>query len=301
MRNRHGVRLGVLGVILSVALVGAGCTNPSPSGGIKAILEAQTLTSIDQNEFGGPNFWDNDDNDEPFLVHLALRIQLNGAQELHSTATSTYANGGAYFCDIKVGQTCDGPPGDGAFFGGIFRPDLVELNNGEKLELLGSVEIMYERDVLLPLGLVEFWQGVAGLITAALPTILAEGGALPTDAQGIVNFLQAVLPPALTAVLGLVGTNLGGLIGGDSDDLVGVAPLFYLAVGGSLAGIISAVLPTVIQLVNQLLATQPDSPFPNGLPIQIGVIGQGALAHFDSTGTTAPLTKYDVTYNWVEV
>jgi len=301
MRNRHGVRAGAIGVILAVALVAVGCSNPSPAGGIKVILEAHSLTSIDQNEFGGPNFWDNDNNDEPFLIHLALRIQLNGAQELQSVASSTYANGGAYFCDIAVGQTCIGPPGDGAFFGGVYRPDLVQLNNGEKLELLGSVEIMYERDVLLPIGLVQFWQGVAGLITAALPTILAEGGSLPSDTEGILTFLQNVLPSVLTTVLGFVGTNLGGLIGGDSDDLVGIAPLFFLAVGGGLAGVISSVLPTVIQLVNALLMAQPDSPFPNGLPIQIGVVGQGAQARFDSTGTTAPSTIYDVDYRWIEV
>jgi hypothetical protein len=53
--------------------------------------------------------------------------------------------------------------------------------------------------------------------------------------------------------------------------------------------------------VNTLLAQQPDSPFPNGLPLQLGVIGQGTTARFDSASQGIPGTIYDVTYNWVQV
>jgi hypothetical protein len=303
MGKRH-VRLTVVGAVLAVAVIAAGCTNPAPPGGYTVMLRATQLTSVDQNEFAPTGWWDsfpfvasNDVDDEPYLIHLGIRIKLNEPVAIAAAATSVEGQGG-YMCDVVQGQTCQAPPGDGVIFGGVYFPDIVDLQNGtQPFELIGSVEIAMEKDTPpgFATGYTQLFEGLAGLVNAAVGPILANGGALPTDPQALVDFLLAVIPPALAAVFGLIGTQLFGAVFGASDQIIGISPMFFFAVGGALSSLLQGILPTLIDLINQILPTLENSPFPNGLPIKLGVLGQVTGLTFGSS-FEAPFTVYDVLY-----
>ena len=58
---------------------------------------------------------------------------------------------------------------------------------------------------------------------------------------------------------------------------------------------VPSALPSLMNLVNTVLKLQPDSPFPNGLPLAIGV----ARHTIGLTFGTAPGTSvYKVAYGW---
>ena len=82
---------------------------------------------------------------------------------------------------------------------------------------------------------------------------------------------------------------LGAILG--ADQIIGFAPMFFFAVGGTLAEILKATLPSLLVLINQYLMSQPDSPFPNGLPVTLGVMGQVAGLEFGSE-FQSPFTHY---------
>jgi hypothetical protein len=298
MRNRRLSVVGAVAVVVALAVVSVGCTNPQPPSGVNIGFDALSITNIKQNEHSGPNFWDNDDYDEPYLAHLGIRIKLTGATKIDVWAQSTYDNNGQYICKFQQGQTCPGIPGDGATYDNTFQPDFVDLSKGEPLELLGTVDFSFERDQLIPFGLANALTSIAQLVEAALPTILAHGGALPTDPQGLINFIEKVLPPALGSVISIVAANLGAAIGGDGDDLIGFEPFFFFSVGGQLRSLLQGILPTLLQLVNQYLMTEPNSPLPTGIPAIIGVVGQGVSFDYGHADVQ-PRTVYRVNYGWV--
>ena len=280
--------------IVAVAATVAGCTTNPPPGGNTWSLSANQITSVQSSGDWPITFWDDDAAEEPYLVHLSLRIKLGEPIAITTDASSIYANGGAYICKISQGETCAGVPGDGPSFGGLNAPDLLDLAMGAPLELVGTVDFLFERDALIPVGIVGVLQGVTQIINAALPAVLGSGG-IPSDAEGIIALLGAVLPGVVTTVLGVIGSVLGNLLG--ADEMIGISPIFFIAVGGTLAGIIRGVLPSLLDLVELALAQQPDSPFPNGLPVSIGVLGDGPTVRYGST-TEAPFKAFDVTYGW---
>lgn len=276
--------------LFSVALV-AGCTTSPPPGGQTFTFQANQVSAVVAPYDFTANPFDDIANEEPFLIHLGLRLKLNEPVAVVSFVQSTHPNP---ICTIAEGQTCPGIPGDGATFSGLQLPDLLDLATGSPFEIVGSVEFLMERDALIPIGLVGILQGVTQLINAALPSIIANGG-LPSDASGLIAFLGSVLPGVITTVVGFVGQAIGSLIG--ADQMIGVSPAFFLAVGGTLAGIIRGALPTLLGLVNFALSQQNPNPFPNGLPLIIGVVGDGPRIRYGSA-TADPFRVYDVDYGW---
>ncbi|HKY16843.1 MAG TPA: hypothetical protein VJM33_18090, partial [Microthrixaceae bacterium] len=83
MRHRRQVRLTVAGAVIAIALVAGGCTNPAPPGGNSVALHVLQLTSLKQNETFPTQWWEQppfapyDVDDEPYLVHMGIRIKLN--------------------------------------------------------------------------------------------------------------------------------------------------------------------------------------------------------------------------------
>ncbi len=298
MRNRRLSVVGAVAIVVALAVVSVGCSNPQPSSGRNVAFVASTITNIKQNEHSGPNFWDNDNYDEPYMAHLGIRINLTGATTVHVWAQSSYNNNGQYICKFQQGQTCNGIPGDGAAFVKTFQPDFVELSKGVPLELLGTVDFSFERDQLIPFGLANALTSIAQTVEAALPTILAHGGALPTDPQGLVNFLEKILPPAIGTIISIVAGNIGAAIGGDSDDLIGYEPFLFLSVGGQLRSLLVTILPTLLQLVTLYLKSQPKSPLPDGIPAVIGIQGQRESWEYGKADVQ-PRTVYRVNYSWI--
>jgi hypothetical protein len=292
MRFRTGRSVAV--AVLAVAALVAGCTTNPPPGGRSWHLTAREVASVQSAGDWPITFWDPDTAEEPYLVHLSLRIKLGEPLEITTGASSIYSNGGQTICKLSQGQTCAGVPGDGPRFNGLNAPDLLDLSMGADLEIVGTVDFLFERDALIPVGIVGLLQGVTQIINAALPTILGSGG-IPSDPQGIIDLLSSVLPGVLTTVVGAVGTILGNLAGGD--EMIGIAPILFIAVGGTLAGILRNVLPSILDLVEVALAQQPDNPFPNGLPITLGIVGDQPRVRYGSA-TESPFKVFDVKYGW---
>ncbi len=296
MTTRRRTLRGVVPALAVIALLAAGCTTNPPPGGRNWTLAAEQITSVQSagDPAGSFTFWDPDAAEEPYLVHLGIRITLGEPVAVHTQVSSTYSDGGRYICKISQGETCPGIPGDGPRFGGLNNPDLLDLAMGADLELVGSLELLFERDALIPIGVVGLLQGVSQVINAALPAVIGSGG-IPSDPQAIIGLLSSVLPGVVTTVVGAVGAVIGNLAG--ADELIGIAPIFYLGVGGTLAGILKNVLPSLLDLVELALAQQPDNPFPDGLPVTIKVLGERARVRFGN-GTQAPFKLFDVTYGW---
>jgi len=293
MSQTRSIRVAVVGLV-AIATVAAGCTTNPPAAGNQFIYKATAVTAVTTPGDYPITFWDNDSAEEPYLVHLAIRIKLNAPIAISLQAISSYSNGGQYICKINQGETCSGLPNDGPVFSGLKTPDLLDLATGAPFELVGSVDFLYERDALIPVGIVGLLQGVAQIANAALPTLLGAGG-IPSDAAGIIDFLGALLPGIVSVIVGAVGTVLGNIVG--ADELIGLSPMFFLSVGGSLASIIRGVLPSLLNLVTFALSQQTPNPFPNGLPLSIGVVGDGPTVRYGSA-TEAPFRVYDVTYGW---
>jgi hypothetical protein len=209
--------------------------------------------------------------------------------------TSNYENGGEWIATMGPQQDVLINTPNGPTFAGVQLPDLVDLNNGYKLEMLGSVELLFERDQLFPIGIVPILQGITALINAALPPILANGG-IPSTNEGILNLIGAILPGAIQTLVGILGTVIGQVFG--TDDYIGTSPQFFLAVGGGLGSFLANSLPSIIDLVNALLATQTPNPFPTGLPFSIGVVGAPSYARFGMAPTSS---VYDVRYLWQQL
>jgi hypothetical protein len=293
MQRRAATLLVGLTAVLSV--VAASCTNPSPPGGFNLRFEATEIRNVSFVGDWPTTFWDPDADEEPYLVHLGLRIALTPAVSVTTFVSSTYLNGGAFIGKIGAGGTLPTAPGDGVDFLGVQLPDLFDLANGAPFELLGSVEFLFERDQLIPLGIAQVLQAATGLINAALPPIIANGG-LPSDLPGIVTFLGDLLPGVFATIVSVVGAVIGGIAG--SDQLIGLSPKIFIGVGGGLASFIGGALPTLISLVNFALSQQNPNPFPNGLPITLGVVGAGATTRY---GTAPDTSVYDVDYRWVSI
>ena len=62
---------------VSFALVVASCTNPGPAGGYTLTIKATDITNTSFNGDWPLTFWDNDAAEEPYLVHMGLRIGLD--------------------------------------------------------------------------------------------------------------------------------------------------------------------------------------------------------------------------------
>ena len=288
----HSRKFVLVGVMLASSLLAASCTNPPPAGGFTYRFQAEKITNTSFVGDWPATFWDPDVNEEPYLVHLGLRLRLSSPVSVTTSVASTYLNGGAVIGSMGAGDTLNIPPGDGLTFSGLTLPDTVDLGNGAPLEIVGSVEFLLESDQLIKFGLAQVLDSVSGLINTALQPILEKGG-LPGDAQGIVNYIGLILPSVFTTVAAVVGTALSGIAGGDQ--VLGVSPKFFLAVGGGLAAVLNDALPSIIDLVNFALSTQNPNPFPNGLPISIGVVGYGVQTSY---GTAPATSTYTVQYGW---
>jgi len=290
-RARSSALQSIVGVAALIALVAACTTSPKPPGQTYT-FQATRITNITQNGDYPLTFWDPDSIEEPYLVHLGLRLTLSTPVQVSTFVSSTYANGGQVIGQVGPGQSLNVNPGDGATFAGVLLPDLGDLNNGFPLEILGSIEFLMERDQLIPVGIVQILQGLSQLINEALPPILGAGG-IPSTAQGILDLISAVLPGVVSTIVGFLGSALASVAG--TDQFIGLSPQFFLAVGGGLGSFLSSSLPSIISLVNFVLSLQNPNPFPKGLPLGIGVVGDGVLAHY---GTAPDTSTYDVQYGW---
>jgi hypothetical protein len=232
------------------------------------------------NEWGNGDY---DRYDEPYLMRVAFRVTTGVAGSAQAWLVSDYPN---IICKTEDGTrpltgTAVRGPKDCPIstrmgtveFPNLQLPDVIQIAQGAPVEILGTFDVMYERDQLFPGGPIDLWKSVANVLKVVLNDTLAQG-ALPDSPEAIAALIGDVFSQAIGVVGGVVGSIIGG-IGGAPDEIVSIAPSIYLAVGGNFAGLLRNVLPSVIGLVNTAISSQPNSPFPNGLPIQIGVVSAG--------------------------
>lgn len=286
------LRSAALVAILATSLLAVGCTTNPPADGTTMTLEATRITNTHFTPNWPPTLWmPNPDVQQPFLVHLGLRLTLTPTVQVHTFVTSTYLNGGATMGDVAANQSKPLPPGDGVVFGGVKLPDTFDLAAGVPFEIFGSVELLLERKQLIPLGVANLLQGVSEVINQALPPILANGG-LPSDPAQLLDFLGQLLPGVLTTIGGAVAAVVGSLTGGDQ--LVGFSIPLFLGVGGGLGSFLGGALPGLVDLVNFVLSLQDPNPFPGGLPFSLGVVGSTPAVSYG----TLPGSTYTVNYGW---
>ncbi len=288
--------------LLTVAFVAASCSTMPPPEGSTFVFQAFSVNAVKTPGDWPVTFWDGGDGDpseEPYLVHLGLRIKVNEPVSILTSASTIYNNGGQTICKITQGQTCNGVPGDGPIFYGLKLPDILDLAMGtSNFELVGSIEFLYERDALIPIGVGGLLDGVTQLINAALPTVLSNSG-VPTDPQALLAFLGTLLPGIFTTIFGVLGAVLGSLIG--ADELFGTAPVLYIAVGGVLASILRTSLPSLLNLIEFAASQQNPNPLPDGLPFQLGVVGDITTIPFATPPADNPTRIYNVSYVWLPV
>lgn len=290
-RTTRRLRATAVVILAAFGLLGASCTNPAPTGGFTLKLRATQITNVSLKGDWPLTFWDSDVEEEPYLVHLGLRIGLNPIS-VNTSVASTYLNGGQFIGKIGAGQTIPGLAHDGLTWTGAQLPDVADLANGAPLEIFGSVEFLFERDQLVPLGVAQVLQGVSQVINSALPPILANSG-IPSTPQGIFDLLGAVLPGVFATVAGAVQAVLGNLVG--SDAFIGFQPIMFIGVGGGLGDFLNGAVPSLMNLVNTVLKAMPDSPLPNGLPLSLGVARHGLNVTY---GTGPATSVYKVRYGW---
>lgn len=286
------IRVSAVAALTTVALFAAGCTTNPPPGGNTLVFEASHITNTSFTPNWPPTFWLPDPNAQnPYLVHLGLRIRVAPTVSITTSVSSTYLNSGATIGAIGANQTIPVGQGDGIVFNGISQPDTFDLINGSPFEIVGSVELLMERKQLIPLGIPQVLQGVSDLLNAALPPLIANGG-LPSDPGAILDYLGQLLPSVLGTIGGVVAAAIGGLTGGDQ--LVGFNIPLFLAVGGGLGSFLGGALPGLTDLINFVLSLQDPNPFPGGLPFSLGVVGYNSTSSFG----TAPASAYRVDYRW---
>ena len=108
-----------------------------------------------------------------------------------------------------------------------------------------------------------------------------------------------MLPPAIGTIISIVAGNIGAAIGGDSgrSDRLRALPV-PLRRRVSCGACSSAILPTLLQLVTQILKSQPKSPLPDGIPAVIGIQGQRQSWEYGKADVQ-PRTVYRVNYSWI--
>lgn len=282
------IRRSLITVLAVGALFAAAACVPQPPATRTWKSVATSLQTVQKSN--DAEFPDWDAFDEPYMMRVAFRVTLGQANSAKAWLVSTYPS---IIC--KANDTdknvCPISPNMGTVsFPGVVLPDIADLSGGGlPVEILGTLDVMYEQDQLFPGGPPTLWNGVAGIIKTALNSTLAAGG-VPSTPEALLDLIAGALGPALSTVGGAIESFIAGL--GNPDDIVAVVPQIFIPAGGTFASILGGLLPGAIGLINTILMAQPDSPFPNGLPIHLGITD---AAGYKLTFTDS-FTNYRVTY-----
>ena len=282
-----GVR-GLAAVAVVMCLVAATACVPPPPAVKTFTSTAKTLKVVKQSN-EPPTFLDNDYYDEPYMFRLAFRVKLGVPNSGRAWLRHSYPNiicnaedDVAPFATPPGKSLCDIPAGQGQVaFPGVTLPDLFDLDGNTPVELLGTIDVVFEEDQAIDIGPPDLWTAMAAIIQVVLNDIVASGE-IPETPEQIINLIGDLLGPALAAVGGVISSAIGGL--GDPDDLVGLRVNTWVAAGGSLASILGGLLPPVIDVVNFFLMNDPESGFPDGLPITIGTTNSASNTQKYSDG-----------------
>lgn len=286
--SHHSVRRGVVAIIAAVGLFGAAACVPPPvtTRTWKSVATSfQNVHQSFENEF--PDY---DGFDEPYMMRVAFRVTLGKANSAQAWLVSTYPS---IICSTNQTDksVCPISPNMGTVsFPNVVMPDLIDLAEGTTdVEILGTLDVMYERDQLFAGGPPTVWNGVAGIMKTALNSTLAAGG-VPTTPEALLDLIAGAIGPALSTVGGAIEGYIAGL--GNPDDIVAIVPQIFIPAGGAFASVLGGLLPPAVDLINTILINQPDSAFPDGLPIHLGITD---AAGYKLTFTDG-YTNYRVTY-----
>ncbi len=266
MSKLHVRRTAVAVAAIASLLAAVACV-PPPAASRTWKSVATSLQTINQSN--DAEFPDWDGFDEPYMMRVAFRVTIGEANSAQAWLVSTYPSiickaneTDKNVCPIKANMGT-------VAFPDVVLPDITDLaGGGTPVEILGTLDVMYEQDQLFPGGPPTLWNGVAGIMKTALNSTLASG-AVPSTPEALLDLIAGALGPALSTVGGAIEGFIAGL--GNPDDIVAIVPQIFIPAGGAFASILGGLLPGAIGLINTILINQPDSPFPDGLPIHLGI------------------------------
>jgi hypothetical protein len=233
--------------LLCAFAVVSGCTTPPTYGGPPKSTRTFRATSVKVNSVNdginvvpGDCFFDY--CDEPKVINIGFRVKM-GVANSASAQVSVGANhwNGAFDQGLKAGQSHNYSGNEQApvTFTDVAMPDLLDLAQGAKLEIVGVWAWKVEDDGILAASVNDIADAIAPAITSALNQTLAKTS-LPSDANQIVSaILSAIGNLGFFQLFGTVFTGLMNNLNISSDDVVGSAMYVGVGASGTLSSIIS--------------------------------------------------------------
>lgn len=239
MRKRLRTALGA--GLVATSLLASACATEAPAPVVHTKTFKAVSVTVNQS---------NDDctlfciaKDEPKVINVGFRVKV-GVPNSASTVVAIGANewNGIFEQGLGPGQSHTYKPDQQApiTFSNIQAPDLLNLANGQPLEVVGYWAWKVEDDGILAANANNMANAIASALTPVLNDTVANGS-LPSDPNQIV---QTVLSAIMNiGFFNLVATGLTAIMNNlniSSDDVVGSA--MYIGVGssGTLAEIINA-------------------------------------------------------------
>ena len=263
---RRGRSVAVLvASLVAVATIGAACTVPSGSSGgspqppaqpvFDWMAKAQTIHIVDDNNDNFACDGVNLNCDEPYLFHLAFRVQYGVPGSAQTWVVEDRPNEikcpgsppsvlGLQPDSCKSGESAPVPAAQGEIlFQDLKGSDFINLLFGQLPEIAGVITFAFEEDILSNAN--PDTTLLQELVRGLLEDIIANGN-IPTGDGGASGANDAAL--AIVAdLLGIFGEfitsaaiNLLADVG-LFDDFVGLTPTVIAGVTGGLAGLVEAV------------------------------------------------------------
>ena len=252
--------------VVATAAIGASCTVP-PGEPIPPpaqpvfdwLAKAQTIHMVDDNN---DNFLCDGVNlncDEPYLMHLAFRVQYgvaNSAQTwlVHDRPNEIKCPGappsviGLDADSCKTGESAPVPAAQGeVLFNDLKGSDFINLLWGQLPEIAGFVTFAFEEDAFSDVNTTPNTGLLQGLLETILNDFIADGN-IPTDGGGgggspaeqaavsIVADLMDIFGEFITSTAIDLLLDVGLF-----DDFVGLTPTVIAGVRGTLANLVEAV------------------------------------------------------------
>ena len=255
-----------IAALAALAIVGASCTTPGggglppqPSSNIE--IEAQTLHVIDDNNDGLGLFI----ADEPYIINLAFRVKFGTPGSASTFLVHDVSNeltcpgtppGFPWPADsCATGESTSVPNAMGEVqFPALQWVDVFDILVGRQPELAGTFAFAYEEDQIFGSGSVAttiaaFAAGVETILNSTVAT-----GSLPADENAAAALIVSIIGDV---ALGFIGGTLLGLLSGlgNADDLIGVAPIIVVGIGGGMSTLAIAAGLTSTTVLNGKIFT----------------------------------------------
>lgn len=237
MRRRHTARAATVGLLATIGVLAAACTEPTPPPPpVNWGFQATVLEVNDSQDEVCAVFVCANREDEAYLYQVAFRVKIG-----EPNSAQTWVVKGAELPSTGAGEarTLTGAQQARVAFNGVQPLDVVTaLNPANKLEVFGTYTWAAESDVINSLA--PGADAVATLFRNALNATLA-GSQLPQgDPGGLVDNIVALLFNNAGSAFKIIASNLP--CAGLCDDVLGGAVYIGIGVNGTLGALVDSAL-----------------------------------------------------------